>query len=339
MKQRSAFARIKFGGREAERGFALLVVLWAIVFLSVLAVALFDAVRVESQATLYRKEATQAYALARGAVDAAIFQLAYPSPAEKEGSHFWQWQLGQRENTLSFGGGKVELRIVNASGLVDLNRASSEQLAQLFRARGLKREKAQALAASIVEWRSPAESEPAVQVFSPSALAGDEPVAPFHRPFRSVEEVLNVPGMTRGIFYGTAEFDEEGKIQSRFGVGQDLTVFSGSNQINVNYASEPVLESVPGITSDLVRAIVQERAKGPFASLDEVGQRLSVSLPDESLPYLTTGTGPTYTIIAVGRMKGSRVRRSVEAVVEMKPQGSRPYRVIGWCDDDPYLGD
>jgi general secretion pathway protein K len=339
MKQHSAFARGKFGGREAEKGFALLVVLWAIVFLSVLAVALFDAVRVESQTTLYRKESTQAYALARGAVDAAIFQLAYPPPAEQEGPQFWQWQPGQRDNTLSFGGGKVELRIVNASGLVDLDRASSEQFARLFRARGLEPEKAQALADSIVEWRSPAESELAIQVFSPSAQPGDEPVAPFHRPFRSVEEVLNVPGMSREIFYGTAEFNDEGKIQARFGVGQDLTVFSGSNQINVNYASEPALESVPGITPDLARAIIQERAKGPFASPDDVGQRLSTSLPDKSLPYLTTGTGPTYVIIAVGRMNGSRVRRSVEAVVEMKPQGSRPYRVIGWCDDDPYLGD
>jgi hypothetical protein len=58
-----------------------------------------------------------------------------------------------------------------------------------------------------------------------------------------------------------------------------------------------------------------------------------VSLPDEALPLLTTGVCPTYSIISVGAVNGSAVRRTVKAVVQVAPQGSAQHRLIAWYDE------
>lgn len=317
-----------------QGGFALLAVLWGVTVLFVLALVFSRSVQVEVRTALYHKEAAQAHALACGGVEVAIMKLAYP-PAPDQKDSLLPWRHGQRASTLDVAGGRAELRIVNALGLVDLNSASSEQLARLLQARGVDSMKARELASRIVEWRSPASSPRESLGFTAHSGTGGEADEARHASFDSIEELLRVPGMTPEIFYGTLEVGEEGKIRPVYGVQQDLTVFSGSAQVNVNYASEEVLESVPGIDRELASIIVRERKREPFRSVEEIRQRLSTSLLDESLPLLTTGEVQTYTIISVGELAGSRVRRSVKALVQLTPQRVPGYRTVAWQDDYP----
>jgi hypothetical protein len=100
---------------------------------------------------------------------------------------------------------------------------------------------------------------------------------------------------------------------------------------------------VPGVDEDLAEPIVRERSNKPFKSLEDVAQRLSTSLPEKALPFLTTGEVGIYSIVAVGEVKGSRVRRTIKAVVQVAQQGAVPqgpvsqgaalHRIIAWYDD------
>ena len=103
----------------------------------------------------------------------------------------------------------------------------------------------------------------------------------------------------------------------------------------MNYASEAVLLSVPGVGEDLAEPIVRERSNKPFKSLEEMAQRLAISLPDKAVPFLTTEEVETYSIVSVGEVNGSRVRRTVKAVVQVapQPQGAALHRIIAWYDD------
>ena len=118
-----------------------------------------------------------------------------------------------------------------------------------------------------------------------------------------------------------------------YGVGQDLTVMSGSSQVNVNYASEYVLRSVPEITADLASSIIQERRTAPFSSVVQIGDRTAALLPDESVPYLTTTEGKTYRITSTGETAGSTVHRTVEAFIQLDSQAASKYRLVAWYDD------
>lgn len=312
---------------ERQAGMALLVALWTVALMVLLVITFSNSVQVEVRTATYRKEAAQAYSLACGGVEAAILEIAYPPTGDQKPSPIWTWRQGQREGLVPFGRGKAALQIVNESGMLDLNSVPADWLARLLEARGMDPARAQRLAEAIVDWRSPSKND---------AQDGTSPKGedrPRHAPFESLEEVLHVPGMSREIFYGTAEVDAQGKVQPEFGVGPDLTVRSGLTQLNINYASEEALRSVPGINANLAQAIVRERRHEPFKTVAEIGDRISGSLPDEALPYLTTAEARTYSIVSTGEVEGSPVRRTVKAVVRLEPAGALRYRIVAWYDD------
>jgi general secretion pathway protein K len=312
-------------------GVALLAVMSAVSVMLLVALAFSGSVQIETRAAIYRKEATQAYALAVGGVQAAILEIAYP-PAEDQKDKPRLWQKGQRLVRVPYARGAALVQIVNETGKLDLNVAKREQLARLFEARGMETTAAAHLAAAIDHWRSPAGSGDE-EFKALDDYYRDAGYRPAHARFGSLEEVLRVRGMSRDIFYGTAEFSREKGIHYKYGVGQDLTIYSQSPLVNVNYASEEVLLSVPGVTEDLAVLIVQERSKKPFTSLDDMAQRRGISVPDEALPFLNIGEGKTYSIVSVGAVNGSRVRRTVKALVQVTPQGTALHRIIAWYDD------
>jgi len=314
-----------------DRGVVLLAVMSAVTVMLLVALAFSSSVQIETRTAIYRKEATQAYALAAGGVQAAILEIAYP-PADDGKDHPLLWKKGQRSVQVPFDQGVALVEIVNEAGKVDLNVAGQRQLARLFEARGLQTSEAADLATAIDHWRSP-EGTDNEGFRTLDDYYRDAGFRPAHDMFTSVEEVLRVRGMSRDIFYGTAEFSRQDRIQYKYGVGQDLTIYSKSSLLNVNYASQAALLSVPGVTEDLAKSIVQERRKKPFESLDEITQRLGTSVPDEALSFLNFGEGRTYSIVSVGAIKGSLVRRTIRAVVQVTPDGPARHRIIAWYDD------
>jgi general secretion pathway protein K len=325
--------RFKTRSRQPQQGIALLAVLWVVTLLFLLALLLSQSVQIETRTAIYRKEAAQAQALALGGVEAAMLEIAYPRGEDERASPLWSWQRGQRGSEVAFERGRARLEIVNESGRVDLNNAGEVQLMRLLAAREVESATAQALARAIVHWRSPAGLEAESAALDEYYGSLPEPDRPRHAPFKAVEEVLRVRRMSREIFYGTAEVTKEGKIRRQYGVGQDLTVFSRSAQINVNYASVPALESVPGVGPELAAVIIQERRRRPFRTVAEITQRLPVYLPDEALPFLTTSEVDTYGIVSEGEVTGSNVRRTLEAIVQITPQQAGRYRILRWYED------
>lgn len=317
--------------RSRDAGVVLLAVMSAVTVMLLVALAFSGSVQIETRTAIYRKEATQAYALAAGGVQRAIMEIAYP-PAEEQKDNPRVWKRGQRLVRVPFERGVAVVEIVNEAGKVDLNVAGRKQLARLFQARGLQTSEASDLAMAIEHWRSPVGTDE--EGFKTlDDYYHDAGYRPAHNSFTSVEEVLRVRGMSRDIFYGTAKYSRKDGIQYQYGVGQDLTIYSKTPLLNVNYASQAVLRSVPGVTADFAESIVQERRKKPFQSLDEMADRLATSVPDEAMSFLNCDEGKTYSIVSVGAVQGSRVRRTIKAVVQVTPDGPALHRVIAWYDD------
>jgi general secretion pathway protein K len=321
-------------------GVALLAVMSGITVLVLVALTFASSVQLETRTAIYRKEVTQAYAMATGGVQAALLEIAYPPPID-ENEKPRAWIEGQRLAEVNYGHGKALIEIVNETGKLDLNATGPKQLQRLFEARGLEPEDASQLTAAIIHWRSPAGSDDQESGQKSGQESADldqyyraAGYRPAHNHFTSVEEVLLVRGMSRDIFYGTAVIAQDRRIQSIYGVGEDLTIYSGSAQVNVNYASEAALLSLPGVGPEMVQAIVQERSKRPFKSMDDLSNRLATSLPEQAAGILTTDSCVFYSIVSVGELNGSRVRRTVKAVVQVMPQGTIPHhRIIAWYDD------
>ncbi len=316
-----------------DGGIALIAVLWGVTLLVMIAFLFASSVQTETRATIYQKEAAQAYGIACGGVQAVMFEMGYPLQSELERPGFWTWRDGERQTVVPFPGGRAALAIVNETGKLDLNAASGVQLARLFEAHGLNEATATDLAVAVAHWRGPAGDDDQSHALDSYYLRLGYGAR--HAPFGSVEELLRVHGMSPEIFYGTLTVTAEGKVRPRHGVRDDLTIFSKAAAVNINYSSAAVLESVPGITPDLAAAMIRERiTNGPYRSMDDANLRLSAALPDESLSYLTTAQTRYYSIVSVGEVAGSRVRRVVKALLFVGSNVGVPARIVLWYDAD-----
>ena len=180
-----------------ERGFALLLVLWLLVPLSLLFLMLAGAARSDASLASNLLAAAETRAAADGAINQAIFGLlraARPDVAASPG-----------RAAIRVGACTVEVEVVDQSGLVNPNLASAELLRALLSRLGLGYREAVQLAAAIVEWRTPGQQSSA----PPPALRYREAglsYAPPGAPFESLAELGDVLGMTPDIVAAITPF-------------------------------------------------------------------------------------------------------------------------------------
>ena len=167
-----------------NRGFALLLVLWAMAILALLLGAYGLQARsaaLAAETTLVR---TQAHAAAEAGAMIAVAALAMPNVATR-------WVADGRRYVVTFGGFVLHIRCTDASGLVDLNSASRDTLRGLFQAAGAPPANADVLAQAIIRWRRvPIE----IGMLAPS---GD---SEGHGPFVTLGGLRGIPGISGALF-------------------------------------------------------------------------------------------------------------------------------------------
>ncbi|MCF1182406.1 general secretion pathway protein GspK [Marichromatium gracile] len=175
-----------------QRGVALLLVLWVLALLTVMAAGLTATGRSE----LALVDNALAAARFRAAADAALAEVALRltlPPGRLDGP---VWRGDARPHPWSFGGERLEVRIQDLGGLIDLNRADPARLADLLRVLGVEPGRAERLAAVIVDWR---DGDALTRVGG----AEDADYRALGRPFGArdgdlplVDELALLPGMT-----------------------------------------------------------------------------------------------------------------------------------------------
>lgn len=128
-----------------ERGIALIAVLGFLATMSLLAIGVVSAARTTVTNASRHLVRAQAQAAIESGIDFAANQLAQArgtAPA-----------LLSQPETLEIGGFRVQVSVRPERAKVDLNFADAELLATLFRAGGASHDDAQALAASVEDWR------------------------------------------------------------------------------------------------------------------------------------------------------------------------------------------
>jgi general secretion pathway protein K len=186
----------------AQRGLALIAVLWVVSLLSVMALDVLAAARREGEtaqdlATRARLEAAADAGLAL-AIHALVRADADSARSRDAASRF---KAGAPPIDESFEGVRLTIGIEDESGKIDVNRAPARLLAQFFEALREPRPRAEALAAAIEDWRDDDEE--------PSGRGGAEAteyrrarraVMPRDAFFQSLDELRHVIGMSPELF-------------------------------------------------------------------------------------------------------------------------------------------
>ena len=355
--------------RRAEAGFVLIAVLWILAALATLA-SIYSSYTVNTAtASRITDDRVQAEASIRAGVEMAVFrQLALPDPVKPTRGGV-EMRVGRTV---------VTVRFRSEAARIDLNAAPADLLAGLFTAVGVDSLRSESFAERIVGWRTKARAgadakqdtnanegagasnaqlgtdatNAQVGNAAPNAQAGADPTnaqggdaakedklyseqhmpyPPRHAPFDNALELSLLAGVSLAVVERVLPF---------------VTVFSGRPEVDVSSADPTVLSALPGMTPEILGAVLNARVKDPSDA------RMLLSLLGPAKMHATADGSKTFRgLIAVEFDNGRRVH--AEVVFRLKDQGDKdqadkdkggkdkgekdksdePYELLYWRDD------
>jgi general secretion pathway protein K len=314
----------------AERGFALLAVLWVIVVLGAIAGKLVADGRVDAGATFHERcRLAGHYAALAGIADvderlaesvavtndprAPGFLVVVP---EARPGH----EVGEIARVVGeVGGARFQVVAVDLNSRLDVNRADEAALERLLLAAGLPLDRATALTDAVLDWIDADDLRRARGAEAAEYARSGLAAGPRNGPVPSLAELLAVRGMTPEILFGIARW---------------LTT-RGTGRINLNTAPGEVLASLPGFEPDVVAIVLGRRRREPIRSISEIAAdpRLAggpmrfqgVAFP---LIRMTTAHSEGIELRAVGVGRDCPVAASIDAVLQLDAEGA--IAVAGW---------
>jgi general secretion pathway protein K len=315
-----------------ERGLALVIVLLVLSLLLTIAGEFALAMRLEGTTTLnFRASVASAY-LAEAAYQRARVEIGTDALAHQLDP---QGQLVFRRSRtdppkplarqdIALGPGRFSYRITDEESRLNLNSASREQLMRLLQELGVERQAQDVIADSVLDWKDTNEEHRLNGAESDYYLALPVPYKSKNANFDSVEELLQVRGVTPAIFYGTQDVTR-GKCR---GLVDCLTV-AGNGAININTASETVLAALgyPQVQIDLIK---QVRQVNPY-----FGTGPSDLPPGVPRIGILTHRSSSFRIEATGEVPGQG-RRTLRVIVQGQSgrQGTPRMVAWGWVHDE-----
>lgn len=210
-----------------QQGFALLLVIWALVLLTSLGLSFAHAIRVATRSAADMTGIARSEAAATAGLHTAILALVDGDPKRR-------WPVDGRPHTFNRDDIEVTVRIQSEAGLINLNDAPHELLAGLFK-QLLPASDPEALADSAIDWRDSDDTPGEKGAEADDYRRAGYTYAPANRPFTSVHELSRVKGFDNTLVRTVSPY---------------LSTYGQGSRINVATAGLVVLSAVPGIEKD-----------------------------------------------------------------------------------------
>ena len=286
--------------RRAQRGVALVLVLWASILLLVVASSFIVERRTEAMVVVN----SVSMARAQGAADAGVYRAVYDAYRSDNSPDIWK-----RDGTRyawSFDGVPVQVEMRDESAKIDINTASDALLRGLFVSAGLNDDDATALLDAVLDWRDADTLKRPHGAEEADYQSAGLPYRPANAPFQAIEELQLVLGMRPEIYRRIAP---------------SITVFSRQAGVNAQLAAREVLLAIPGVTAEVVDAYIAQRedarANGqPLPSFPQAGAYASAY-------------SMVVSIRSEARLDDGTIF-SREAVALTRPQPRRPVTFVAW---------
>lgn len=289
----------------SRRGSILVGMLWCLALVFVIVVGVLHSSHLELQVVKNHGDQIQAHYLALAGVEKAKALLyqdigtrkraarnhsgeLYDAPAEFKDIKFGRGAFSVIRSGRAEEGGGLKYGISDEESRLNINQASATELGKLY---GLAPE----VAAAIVDWRDGDQNTTPNGAEADYYLSLRPPYLPRNGPFETVRELLQVRGVTRDLLLGedangNGLLDPEendgnaspppdnhdgvldagwSELLAVHSTGSSLDA-AGQERVNVQSADESALTGVPGITSDIAKAIVASRNQNRIETLADL---------------------------------------------------------------------
>jgi general secretion pathway protein K len=312
------------GVQDSECGVALIFVLLVLSLLLAVVGEFAQAMRLEGTTTLNFRNAVTTAHLAEAAYQRAAAEIL-PEAVDQELDErgflvFRRTRVGTATAPprldLALGPGLISYRITDEESRINLNRATPQLLHRLLTEVGVERTARDVIVDSILDWRDPNEEHRLNGAESDYYTTLPVPYRSKNADFDSVDELLQVRGMTREILYGRPLSP---------GLAESLTV-AGSGAINVNTVSVPVLRTL-GFAQAEADLLAAGRPYRDLSTLSTQLRRGNQRTRSE-----------TFRIEAWGNLSVGQSARTLTAIVQRRAGRDGTVRVIPlswrWSPDE-----
>ena len=307
--------------RDRRRGGALLAVLWLSAALSAIAFSVASTVRAETERASTLTESIRAGYLASGAVEGAILRVQ---------STHGRGRPAVPRIRYSFATGEAIVEVIPETAKLDINTAKANDLLSLMLALGAEPERAQVVAAAIVDWRERGGR------FDDYYLRLTPSFRPRHASFQEIDEAIWVQGMTPDLFHGNYTREARTGRLVRLGAFKDcVSIYGSATKFDAN-GIEPALLRALGTPWEQAAAFVTERERAPLVNAGDLGRLAPLAGP--AFARLAVFANTIYTLRATARLRLpdgrlSDVSRTVSAQVKFRQPDTPPaYHVMRWDD-------
>jgi len=271
--------------RRRQQGMALIVVLWLIVLLSIMAAGHARNVHTDTKLASRQVEVAQARGLAEAGINHVILEMLADNSTHEIPIDGAVFAIDVYDTT-------VTLAVRKASGLVDLNAASSDLLDAVLQACGVEDGRRLALIDAILDWRDGDNLTHLNGIEDKDYLAAGLPWTSRDDAFVSIDELKYLPGVDQGLFKRMAPL---------------VTVYSGRAGIDIENAP-PILVTI--LVGDQISPATQR--DGGAGAANRRNRQL--------------GTFHIYASVAAG----SGTVASIEAVVTTSRSAGKPVTILEW---------
>ncbi len=293
---------------KRQKGFALLMVLWVSILLTVLISGYTVLTRTETLQSRFLFDDAQARYMALAGIERAVLELRKPDLETR-------WQADGRTYEFEFDGALIEVEIMDETGKIDINAAPDQMLLDLFSSIGVDEQEAQELTDAIQDWKDPDDLGRMSGAEDPDYESAGYPYGAKDASFDTVEELQQVMGMSYELF-----------VQ----LEPSITVFSGRSTVNAAFAPVSVLRALPGMDIDQAQQFVDARQQ-----VDGLGAALP-QLPDGTQP-VAQGGGLTYSIRSRATLENGAWAKVEQTIRHGGTRFGRPFRVLRI--KNPYLSE
>lgn len=286
---------------RAEKGVALVLVLWILVLVTVATSAYALMARMDQLEANALLSGTRARLHAEAAINLMAVRLRDPDDFTRpiaDGRPYFQ-RIDESE---------IEIRITDERGKLDINSAEEDTLFTMFVNHGLEPSEAELLAAAMLDWRDPDDIERVNGAELDAYLDAGLAVGPANRPFMLTEELLQVLGMPYELYR---------KMEP------GITVYSKAAVPDLNFAPPEALMALDDVSREAAEEFVGMRNE-----LDQ-DELTGLALPNGSA-VVARGRGLTYSIVAKATMPNG-VWDQLNVTLRLgASQDGRPFRVLSW---------
>ncbi|WP_326500536.1 type II secretion system protein GspK [Methylomicrobium sp. Wu6] len=293
---------------HADKGFALVLVLWVLSLLMIMAASFSLTMRRETGVIAGITSGAQALAAAESGMAMAEMMLMNPDQNKR-------WHTDGNIYQIQFLDALVRIRLQSETGKIDINAANQQQLQQLIAQIPIEQERQTALVSAIMDWRDQDDLVNIEGAEKDEYKAAGKLYRPSNKPFQSLEELQMVLGMDESILKQLEPL---------------ITIYSGQPQVDLSQASREVMLAL-GMDAALVDQCIELRRQSAITGTPIQSASLG--------PGFNCGSGQSNIIEVIAE---SRLENGSGAIIKTvvtnnqaaggaaATTGALPFQILSW---------